>query len=151
MDADVNEANELKVISLMPPGAAFLKGLPEIGILGSFQGEVVGEDNFRPNAAFIEYMHKAIAEHGPRDPDLLEAAIRAREGWLYIIDGRTPNPSGEVPPHDVIGGFQLSIGKIVEKSYQPNPNHRLFTKDGLTQLPKYIEKIMISEIMVAGQ
>ena len=65
----------------------------------------------------------------------MEAAQQQQKGWLYVIDWRTPEgPNGNVGPEDIIGGFEVREGTMVQGSYQPNANYRAMTKHGMTKL-----------------
>lgn len=99
--------------------------------------------NFRPNKPFVDLLHGVIAAQGPELPALQAEARRQVSGWIYVIDGRTPTPDGEVPPHDIIGVFEVKTGAIVPNSYQANPNHRILSADGLFRLePTLHERLM---------
>jgi hypothetical protein len=127
------------VVSLVPQEAAFESGFASEAIVGVCtqlleKGDRITVANFRPNKQFVELLHGIIAAQGPQLPALQAEARRQVAGWVYIIDGRTPTPGGEVPPHDIIGVFAVKDGAIVPNSYQPNPNHRILSTDGLFQL-----------------
>lgn len=117
-------------------------------------GERVTEANFRPNPYFVKLLHDVIARHAPGLPGLQAEARRQRNGWVYVIDARTPTPNGRVPSHDIVGSFEVRDGEVVENSYQPNPDHRLFTSAGLFVLATALhERLMeqINELIVASQ
>ena len=59
-------------------------------LLAHTQGRLNPLEHFRPNPAFIRLMHHVIKTFGPDDPALQEAASQQQEGWLYIVDLRTP-------------------------------------------------------------
>jgi hypothetical protein len=63
-----------------------------------------------------------------------------------MIDGRTPTPRGDVPPHVVVGGFEVRDGMIVSNSYQANPNHQILSADGLFRLPPELHKRLMETI-----
>lgn len=44
-------------------------------------------------------------------------------------------PKGDIPMQDIIGAMEFKEGNPVEDSYLLNTNYKLFTKDGLFQLP----------------
>ena len=93
-------------------------------------------ERFRVNHAFVEFMHDVIRTAGPTDPSLQEAAAEQGNGWVYIIDLRTPEgPQGRVPLEDIIGGFEVRDGRLLADSYRPNEEHLVLTKDGPVQLP----------------
>ena len=121
---------------LSPEEVSSLGGLPGEAVAGAYEGEDMGVENFHPNQAFVDFLHGVIGTAGPDDPDMISAARRQGDGWLYVIDLRTPDgPQGRVPPHDIIGGFEVRSGAIVRDSYVPNESHRVLTPDGLVTLP----------------
>lgn len=117
------------------------------------EGEPLTAANVRPNRAFVQLLHDVIARQAPQLPGLQAEARRQRTGWVHMIDARTPTPDGHVPPHDVIGSFEVRDGEVVPDSYRPNGNHKLFTEDGLFGLdPALHERLMerINELIVAS-
>jgi hypothetical protein len=127
------------VVSLLPSEICFAHGLAGAAIVGFCtrlvrQGLTLDPESFRPNRLFINLLHEVIATNAPADPELQMAARQQHTGAVNLLDGRTPTPRGAVPPHDIIGGFQVKDGVIVPSSYQANPNHRLLSQDGLFKL-----------------
>jgi len=137
------------VVSLVPHDSAFESGIAGEAIVGVCtelleKGELVTVSNFRPNKRFLDLLHSVIAKHAPNSKALQAEARRQGTGWVYLIDARTPTPAGEVPPHDVIGAFEVRDGEIVLESYQANANHRIFSSDGLFRLePTLHEQLMV--------
>jgi hypothetical protein len=134
------------VVSLLPESRVFEKGLAPEAIMGALAG---GDDaaplaeRFRPHRPFVDLLHDVIATHAPDLPGLLQAAREQGSGWVYVIDDRTPTPEGNVPPHDILGGFEVTDGVVVPGSYQANPNHRLLSSDGIFKLePRLREHLM---------
>ena len=68
------------------------------------------------------------------------------EGYVYLIDARTPEPDDQGPPADVIGAVSVHGGSLVAASYRHNPNHRLLTKDGFFKLPTELETILLTDL-----
>lgn len=127
------------VVSLLSHEFALASGLASEAIVGEciqpFEfGEAITAANFRPNRRFLEVLHDVIATEAPTIPALQAEARRQHTGAVAIIDGRTPTPTGTVPSHDVIGGFEVRDGTLVPGAYRPNMNHLLFSSDGLFQL-----------------
>jgi len=123
------------IVSWLPAELVFEKGLPEIAIVGRLKtnlaaGGHLTATNFVENRVFVSHLHKFIARHIQEDSSAVQAAEELREGNLYVIDGRTPDPSGVVPPEDILGSVAISDGRILPDSYNQNPNHRLFTESG---------------------
>jgi hypothetical protein len=80
---------------------AFQRGLPAEAIIGVLTGplevgEAITPDVFARNRAFVEFMHAVIARRGPDLPELIAEAKRQGEGWVYVIDQRTPTPQAAV-------------------------------------------------------
>jgi len=125
-----------RVLSLLTPQEVeSLGGLPGEAILGVYTGPTDSLETFRPNKAFIDFLHLVIADAGSQSPELIEGARQQRNGWLYVIDPRTPEgPNGNLGPEDIIGAFEVRDGVLVQGTYQPNANYRPLTKDGMTRL-----------------
>jgi hypothetical protein len=88
-----------RVLSFLDPAEVqALGGLPPEAIAGALEGDGLSPAGFRPNRVFIEFMHATIREAGPIDPGLQEAARAQRDGWVFVVDLRTPHgPGGAVP------------------------------------------------------
>src|SRR5262245_34040212 len=87
---------------------AGLIGIPaqDPNSLSAVTGEGFSVHEFRANPALVAFMHKVIETLGPSTPELQDAAQRQGNGFVYIIDLRTPEgPMGRVPPEDIIGAF----------------------------------------------
>lgn len=100
---------------------------------------------FRPNPAFSTFLHQIVGTYGPQDRELQRAAEQQGNGFVYIIDLRTPEGvMGRVPPEDIVGAFAVKGGKL--GTYQPNDKHLAFSKNGLVQLPPSLAEIHIREL-----
>jgi hypothetical protein len=133
--------------TLSPEQVESLGGLPAEAIVGGVAGEELSPEAFRPNAAFIDFLHKVIQKDGPEDPGLRAAAREQGDGWVYVIDLRTPDgPQGSVPPDDIIGGFAVRTGQVVRSSYQPNPGYIAFTRHGLISLPPFLHQAFVDRL-----
>jgi hypothetical protein len=106
----------------------------------------VTPDNFGRNPVFVDFLHQFIAVHAPASPEIQAAASEQRTGWIYIIDRRTPTPEGRVPPEDILGGFEVSQGRIVPASYRANPAHRILSSSGFFRLGPELEALLIEEL-----
>jgi len=127
-------ANVLSILS--PEEVRRFGGLPNEAIVGVFADQSASLAAFRPNPRFLAFLHRVIAVAGPNDPELVSAAASQGTGWVYLIDGRTPEgPEGRVSPEDIVGVFKVEEGKLVEGGYQANDAYRAFTDNGIVQLP----------------
>jgi len=89
-------------------------------------------ETWRPNTLFIDFFCRYMQAKLQVTPALLEEDARVAPGeFFYIIDGRTANPNGFVPSHDIVGAYCTDAkGRPVAESFQYNPNHRLVLEDG---------------------
>lgn len=129
-------------------------GLAERAILGVLLrriddgGEVVPE-NFRPNRPFVDFLHELLAAEAPKTNAARQQAAQQREGYLYLIDARTPDPGGRVPPEDIIGAIAIQAGKLVPGTYQRNDQHRLLTSGGFFALSAELEATLLTQLRAA--
>ena len=143
------QTEELKIISLLPPETVFkLEKLPSIAICGTLISDKSKQEKFKVNPEFVEFMHKFIEKNTHKTESFIQEALKQQNGYIFIIDFRTPNGiMGEVPPEDIIGAFQVRAGKVVKNSYQRNPNHKIFTENGIVKLPQELNILLIEEIL----
>jgi hypothetical protein len=148
--ADI-DGDKQDVVSIMDDNWVFRHGLCAEAILGRLRPPVAGDhgitpERFSPNPAFVQLLHQVIAEHISASPEIRREGKRQRDGYVYLLDGRTPQPGGQVPPEDIIGAVAVRGGSLVSGSYQPNTAHRLLTADGLFVLPPEIEIALQDEV-----
>lgn len=129
-----SENGRQDLVSLLSPEDAFEGGLPPEAIVGVLRqaiedGGEVTPSNFVANQKFIDFLHVFIAQSVPMNPAVQEQAAES-DGYIYIIDHRTPSPEGEVPNEDIIGAFKIVDGRISGKSYEPMGTHLLLTDNG---------------------
>ena len=139
-------------VTLMSPDIFCSRGLCPEAIVGVITrplaaGEAITPDVFARNRVFVEFMHEVIAEHGPVQPDFQAEARRLGDGFVYVIDQRTPDPGGSVPPRDIFGSFQVTDGKVVTGSYTRNPNHVILSADGFFNLGPNLNRKLCDEIL----
>ena len=149
-----NRDEFLHVVSVLEPeDVQALGGLPPEAIAGTIEmaskdsgaGEPVSVDRFRPNAAFSAFLHHVIRTYGPKDRELQAAAEQQGDGFVYIIDLRTPEgPMGDVPPEDIIGAFAVDGGQL--GAYKSNDRHLAFSKNGLVRLPPSLAEVHVREL-----
>ncbi|HSU14840.1 hypothetical protein [Longimicrobium sp.] len=141
-------------VSVLAPGVVQRAGLPAASIVGGFTERTVeGEPvpaSFAGNPAFVEVLSRVVARHGPDEPALRDEARRVGSGYVYVIDGRTPDPSAPMQAEDVIGAFQVRGGGVVREPYLPNPKHQLFTDNGFFRLSDELHRRLVEEIAKAG-
>jgi rhodanese-related sulfurtransferase len=138
----------MNIISLLKPrDVEQMGGIPENAICGKFEGEIMEPEYFKANEGFVDMMHAIIGTKGQNIRSLQEAAKKQQTGNVFVIDLRTPEGvMGEVPPEDIIGAFKIQDGKIVKNSYERNNKHKIFTKNGLVELPQELYKIVVDEL-----
>jgi hypothetical protein len=135
------------VLSLLGPEEGFHHVMPPQAIVGTLPPNVksITQIDFRPNPAFVDFLHTVIRRYAPMSNELQNAAKRKREGWLYIIDCRVTNPQAEVETEDVIGAFKIESGLIVPDSYRRNNQHRLVSKRGPFCLDDWLKSKLLEE------
>lgn len=133
----------------------FQHGLPTEAIIGVLTEPVqatssIVPENFARNRVFVEFLHEVIARCGPTLASLQEEAERQGNGWLYIIDQRSPSLSNQdatIPPEDIIGAFHVENGKLSPDIYQRNSNHQIFTENGFFQLGAELQTRLLEELL----
>jgi len=135
----------------------FQHGLPAEAIIGVLlrplqSGESITPSIFARNRVFVDFMHSVIARHGPALPGLVAEAKRQGEGWVYVIDQRTPTPQGAVPPADIVGAFEIKNGQVVPRSYRTSPNHMILSANGFFCLGSELQPCLLDELVaLAGR
>ena len=144
-DASREEIKSMTFLS--PKEVQSLGGLPNEAIAGFIHGEEAPSQTFRPNPRFTEFLHEVIRWTAPSDPDFRSTAREQVNGWVYIIDLRTPEgPQGRVPPEDIIGGFQVQDGEIIPGSYVVNDRYCAFWAGRLVTLPPTLRAAFIARL-----
>jgi hypothetical protein len=138
-------------VTLLPPDVALTQGLAAEAIVGVLTrplapGESITPDVFARNRAFVDFLHDVIARHGPTLPGCRAEAKRLGNGWIYIIDRRTPTPAGPVPAEDIVGAFEVKDGEVAPGSYRPNPNHRVLSANGFFRLDAELRECLLREL-----
>ncbi len=138
-------------LSLLDPSHAITHGLPTEALIGEVLViepgvNAVRPDNIRVNRVFVDFMHRVIAQYAPTLPDFQAGARHQHEGWLYILDARTPTPQGEVPPEDILGAFEVRQGRVVPGSYQPSSKHQIVSERGLVRLSSELRDCLLFEL-----
>lgn len=140
--------NDTDVLSILTPDEVHsLGGLPPDAVAGTLSGDDRTVDGFRPNPRFVALMHEVIRTAASSDPGLSAAARAQGDGWVYVIDLRTPEgPQGNIPPEDIIGAFEVRQGELVPDSYRANDGHRVFTENGLVTLPPSLRAALVERL-----
>ena len=142
---------ERDYVTVLSPGEVEERGLPSQAIVGALLGPVeeggdVPPELFVPNPGFVRFLHDVLARHAAAEPGLREEARRVGEGYVYVMDARTPDPTGSVPPEDVVGAVEVRGGEPVAESYRANPNHRLLTERGFFRLGAELHALLLREL-----
>jgi hypothetical protein len=129
----------------------FQHGLPAEAIIGVLlrpleSGEAITPSVFARNRVFVEFMHSVIARRGPELPGLIAEAKRQGEGWVYVVDQRTPTPQDAVPPEDIVGAFEIKNGQVVPGSYRASPKHMILSANGFFRLGSELQPCLLEEL-----
>jgi hypothetical protein len=103
-------------------------------------------EDFIRNSSFVKFLHTSIAEYSPRTKSFQATAQKLRNGWVYVIDQRTPDPAGNVPPEDIFGSFEIGKGEVIGGSYKPNDNHRILSQKGFFSLEIELSEYLIDKL-----
>jgi len=138
-------------VTVLPLEQMLKTGLSPQSIVGVLtaplgQGERITPTNFVRNRVFVDFLHAVIARAAPEQPGLQAEARRLGNGWVYVFDARTRTPGGPVPPHDIVGAFEVKDGAVVPGSYQPNANHRILSEDGFFRLEPGLQQALLREL-----
>ena len=138
-------------VTLISPKVAFSQGLAPEAIVGVLLRPLAPQEPITPqvfarNRVFVEFMHAVVAQHGPVQGGCQAEAKRLGEGWIYIIDRRTPTPGGPVPPEDIIGAFKVKHGEVVPGSYRPSDKHMILSARGFFQLDGGLQECLLREL-----
>jgi hypothetical protein len=145
------EGKPRSALSFLPVDHVFKKGLPAAAIIGWMQvspaaGGEITADNVRVNPLFVAVLQDFIARTAPTDPGFERAARAQGDGWIYVIDRRTPTPMGHVPSEDILGGFEVRGGSLVAGSYQPLKSHRIVSARGMLQLDNFLHPRLVETL-----
>jgi hypothetical protein len=141
---------ERNVVSLLEPDWVSRHGLrPDAVVAVLPTGAALDDvrpDDVRENGPFLRLLSRAIFENADQHEMLRREAEVQGDGYVYLLDGRTPDPGGRVPPNDIIGALEVRGGALVAGSYRHNPRHRLFTTAGWFLLVPAIEIALQSRL-----
>ncbi|WP_162907238.1 hypothetical protein [Allorhizocola rhizosphaerae] len=63
--------------------------------------------------ASIRFLSRVIHEHVERCPGIRIQAEMQGSGRVYVLDGRTADPGGRVPPEAIVGAVRVEAGVTV--------------------------------------
>jgi hypothetical protein len=142
------------VLSTVGPDVILDTGLCSEAILGTLSSDMpspdtrptIAPDRLSQNPAFVDNLATVIAAGVVDLVELRREASRQGDGFVYLLDGRTQTPLGQVPPVDVLGAVAVEGGELVPGSYQHNRHHRLLTADGFFRLPAELEAALATDL-----
>ncbi len=148
-EADTPEGRK-HYVSCLSHEVVFKHGLPPEAIIGALHpwkpGEPISPSVFAKNSEFVDFMHSVIARRGPALSGLIEEAKRQGEGWVFVVDQRTPTPGGAVPPEDLVGVFEIKNGEVVPGAYRASPNHLILSEKGFFRLGSELQPCLLEEL-----
>ena len=106
--------------------------------------------SFSPGQPFTDFLHQSIARRAPTLANYVASAHAQGGGYLYVIDGRTPTPQGNVPLEDIICNFRVEAGQISPAGYTKGPQHRLYTERGFFQLEPALLAALLEDLVSLG-
>ncbi|KAJ1725197.1 hypothetical protein LPJ53_000620 [Coemansia erecta] len=107
----------------------------------AIDGQQMRPQDFSENRSFWPQVQQVLEKYAHEDPELQSQAAFFKSGWMNISDGRNPPPPGRTgDPEDILGSVLVEDKEIKQGSFQANLAHRLVTRNGLFQLPKYLQQ-----------
>src|SRR5687768_1314857 len=96
---------EHDVVSILEPDWVFERGLHPEAIMGMLREganlEQFGPDDLQENPTFLRLLSRLLFEHLDQDEQLQREAEIQAEGYVYLLDARTPDLGGRVLPEDI--------------------------------------------------
>lgn len=134
-------------LSALPHQYGLEFGLPTEVIMGEL---VDGPENFihqkfTQNEAFLKFLAWVIGKHATSCPGLVAELKNQPNGFIYILDKKTPDLMGKVPPEDIVGGVETKDGAMAR--FHSSPKYRVFTENGLMQLDPWFQKKLVEELV----
>ncbi|MGC4750442.1 hypothetical protein ACLQ28_32960 [Micromonospora sp. DT201] len=141
---------ERDVVSLLEPDWVFQHGLHPDAVLAVVREgadpNVLAPADVQEIGPFLRLLSRVIFESIDKCDSLRREAEIQGNGYVYLLDERSPDPGGRVNPADILGAIEVSNGKPVAGSYQHNPRHQLLTAAGWFRLPSEIEQALQSRL-----
>ncbi|MEZ6057224.1 MAG: hypothetical protein R3C01_11025 [Planctomycetaceae bacterium] len=132
--------------TLLPHDEVFASGLPPEAILGEFTRgpQMLTYEAFEQNPQFIEFLADTIRKHVSSCPGLIDAMQRQQDGFIDILDDRTPATSNGVLQADLIGRVEIKRGEMI--GFRASPQYRLMTANGFMQLDPWLKERLVAEL-----
>jgi hypothetical protein len=100
--------------------------------------------NISYNADFLVHVHSLVRDAMVNDPDVTANAKEQPNGFVFIIDKRSPAAADKSEKHvdkeDIIGIFLCNDFKTDAEKYRPNPDYLLVSEKGVGQFPDAVEE-----------
>lgn len=140
------EGETRRYLSPLPHVIGFQFGLTTEAIIGELANDAdeISVDSFKPNPVFKNFLQWVIGKHAISLPAFVAEAKRQCDGYVYVLDQRTPTPDGAVPPEDIIGGFEVKNGELIR--FIGSPNYVVYGRNGLMSLERSIHGKLIDEL-----
>lgn len=139
--------------SFVSPTLVSKHGLNGKIISGKIQKTESGseEEKFLGNSEFKQTVFQFIDKVLREDTQLAQAAENQADGYVYIIDKRTPDPNGRVEVFDIMGAFKVESKRL--GGFEPNSNYQIKSVNGFidfgpqnnAQFMKYLEKLIVAD------
>lgn len=133
--------------TLLPHDTGFMSGLPSEAIMGELTAgpDSLTPDAFQQNPQFLRFMAYVIGKHASSCPGLIAETHRQQNGFVFILDNRTPTPHDAVPAEDIIGGVEIEKGRMLR--FHGSPNYRVLTDRGFMQLDPWLRDRLGEELI----
>ncbi|MDB5172916.1 MAG: hypothetical protein JWO87_552 [Phycisphaerales bacterium] len=131
---------------LSPEDVRQVGGLRDEAVIGEViaPGPGLNPNNFVPNPAFAQFLHKVLAIHAPRCPGLMDAVKETGTGTILILDKRSQTHPTERDTKDILATVEVKDGRL--SRYVINPQHQLVTDHGFTVLDPWYQEKLIEEL-----
>jgi hypothetical protein len=88
-----------------------------------------------------------VAKHAPELAEYQTQAKKQRDGWVYVIDGRTVRSKEPIVSRDILGAFAVRGGIIKPNSYRRNDEYGLFTQEGFFRLHETLASELMDDLL----
>ena len=140
VSVDVEENITKHYVTFVSSELIFTKGVLGSVILGEVDKletqDFDFETGFRANSLFRQTLFYFMQTEMSLDPSFIQGAVNQGDGYLHVIDQRTPTPQGRVPNYDILGAFKVTSGKL--GAFEGNDVYRIRTENGFCDFGKSI-------------